>query len=97
MVIKSKTAEKRRYPQGSSNVSFSAAEHIAAGEFKARCLKILDDVQSSRRGVVVTKHGKPVARVVPIEDLESAATLKSSVEYEGDLISPIDATWTVSS
>ena len=39
---------------------------IPAGEFKQGCLAILDEVAKTHRAVVVTKRGKPVARVVPI-------------------------------
>jgi prevent-host-death family protein len=41
-------------------------QRIAAGEFKARCLALLDEVAARRTELVVTKHGRPVARVVPI-------------------------------
>jgi len=41
---------------------------IPAGEFKARCLKIMDEVAQDRRGVQITKHGKPVARLIPIKE-----------------------------
>ncbi len=40
---------------------------IAASEFKAKCLKILDQVAEGGGSVVVTKHGKPVAKLVPHE------------------------------
>jgi antitoxin (DNA-binding transcriptional repressor) of toxin-antitoxin stability system len=39
---------------------------VAAGKFKDLCLKMLDDVASSRTPVVITKRGKPVAKLVPI-------------------------------
>ncbi len=39
---------------------------VAAGEFKQGCLAILDEVASSHREVVITKRGKPVARLVPV-------------------------------
>ena len=42
-------------------------QQIAAGEFKAKCLHVLDEVQRSRQEVVITKRGKPVARLLPIE------------------------------
>ena len=66
---------------------------IPAGQFKARCLAILDDVQRQRRGVVITKRGKPVARVVPVEDADAADSLRGSVLYEGDLVSPLSERW----
>jgi prevent-host-death family protein len=42
--------------------------HIPAGEFKAHCLRLLDRVKNRRRPLVITKRGKPVARVVPLEN-----------------------------
>lgn len=41
---------------------------IPAGVFKAQCLALLDDVRDSHTEIIVTKRGRPVARVVPIED-----------------------------
>jgi prevent-host-death family protein len=66
---------------------------VAAGEFKARCLAILDDVQRTRQSVVVTKRGKPVARLVPVEEADDIPSLRGSVLYEGDLLSPMLDAW----
>ena len=41
---------------------------VAAGTFKAKCLAIMDEVQLKREAVLITKNGKPVARLVPIEE-----------------------------
>ena len=51
---------------------------IPAGRFKAHCLKLLDDVAETGETIVVTKRGKPVAKVGPIEEPPS---LKGSVVY----------------
>ncbi len=48
---------------------------IKASEFKARCLALLDEVAQSHTSLVVTKHGKPVARLVPLD--EATPTLGS--------------------
>lgn len=48
-----------------------------ASRFKAECLAILDQVDELRVSVVVTKHGRPVARVVPIEAGDAAPILGS--------------------
>ncbi len=69
----------------------TSERRIPAGEFKAHCLALLDEVASTRRGIVVTKRGRPVARVVPIED--TPADLTGSVLFERDLVSPIDEEW----
>ena len=65
---------------------------IPAGEFKSRCLALLDEVHDSGQELVVTKRGRPVARVVPV--VESAPRpLAGSIIREGDLVSPIDEGW----
>ena len=53
------------------------AKEIAASEFKARCLALLDQVAETRVEYVVTKHGRPVAKVVPLDE---PSTLEGSVE-----------------
>ena len=51
---------------------------IPAGRFKAQCLRLLDEVAETGETIVVTKRGKPVARVEPVEEPPS---LKGSVIY----------------
>ncbi len=69
---------------------------LPAGEFKAKCLAVLDDVQRTGRVVVVTKRGRPVAQVVPLPAADSES-LQGSVLFEEDLLSPIDVEWDVRS
>ena len=71
---------------------------IAAGKFKAQCLKIMDDVHKHHREVIVTKYGKPIIKLVGItttarESLFGA--LKDSVLVKGDIISPLGESWDV--
>ncbi len=63
---------------------------LPAGEFKATCLKVMDDVAQDRRAVTVTKHGKPVARLVPIKEEAGSpfGWLKGSVTLAGDIVAP---------
>jgi len=72
-------------------------EKMPAGEFKAKCLKVLDDVQRQRKQVIVTKRGKPVAKLVPVNDqLESLiGSMRGTMEILGDIVSPIDVEWEV--
>jgi prevent-host-death family protein len=63
-------------------------EKIAVGEFKAKCLSILDEVAITGRELIVTKRGKPVAKLVPVTKTEGASLLDSIV-WEGDIVSPI--------
>ena len=46
-------------------------KQMAAGEFKAHCLAVMDEVAKTREPVVITKRGKPVAKVVPVEQPKS--------------------------
>ena len=46
----------------------SSPRQMAAGEFKAKCLRIMDEVQETGESLVVTKRGKPVIKVVPISN-----------------------------
>lgn len=74
--------------------SDAEAKTIGAGEFKAKCLKLLDEVAETREPLVITKHGKPVAQVVPIPQRRDIfGAMKGSVLWEGDIISPIDVEW----
>lgn len=64
---------------------------MAAGLFKAKCLAVMDEVQKKRETVVITKKGRPVARLVPIEAKEDplASFYFGKGEILGDIISPI--------
>lgn len=64
---------------------------VPAGEFKAKCLAILDEVERTGRSFVVTKRGRRIARVVPFAT--GRRSLLGSVLHEEDLLSPVDAAW----
>jgi len=63
---------------------------MAAGSFKANCLAVMDQVQSTHEAIMITKHGKPVAKLVPIEketdDIFNFLAGKGAIT--GDVISP---------
>ncbi|MHB8262895.1 MAG: type II toxin-antitoxin system Phd/YefM family antitoxin [Acidimicrobiales bacterium] len=62
---------------------------IPAGEFKQRCLALIDQVAAERTSILVTKRGRPLARLVPVD--EPVAPLEGSVsvitEHEEELFS----------
>jgi prevent-host-death family protein len=62
---------------------------MAAGVFKANRLAVMDEVQSKREIVVITKHGKPVAKLVPVgpqvDDI--FGFLRGKVTITGDVVS----------
>lgn len=63
---------------------------MPAGQFKARCLKVMDEVRSTREPVVITKKGRPVAKLVPGEGQpeDVFGCMKGEVEILGDIVSP---------
>lgn len=68
---------------------------VTATRFKAQCLRLLDEVRETNAGIVVTKRGRPVARVVPVQEPPS---LRGSVTYLVDdetllepVLGPLDA------
>jgi len=71
------------------------ATMIAAGEFKAKCLKLIDEVSETRKPIVITKRGKPVAQVIPMPAKRGSivGSMKGSVTILGDIISPLDVEW----
>ncbi len=64
---------------------------MAAGEFKVHCLAVMDEVQSKREAVIITKRGKPVAKLVPVgeEKDDIYGFLKGKGKVLGDVVSPI--------
>ena len=73
-------------------VTMKRSRHVRAVEFKAKCLAILDEVAATKKDVVVTKRGRPVARIVPLE-ASAEGPLEELIVEQGDLVSPIDAQW----
>jgi prevent-host-death family protein len=65
---------------------------MAAGEFKARCLALMEDVSKTREPVLITKRGRPIAKLVPAERSEQGfiGRLEGRVRITGDIESPIE-------
>lgn len=68
---------------------------ISAGRFKAQCLKLMDEVKARNGEVVITKRGKPVARLVAYDEtpVPVHGFLKNTVTIVGDVISPVGGKW----
>jgi len=66
---------------------------ISAGLFKAQCLALMEDVRATREPVVITKRGKPVAKLVPVSNGKKddyIGRLKGVIEVVGDIESPAE-------
>ena len=68
---------------------------IKASEFKAKCLKLMDEVAENGEEIVITKNGKPVAKLTAFrKPLESwFGRDRDILKITGDIISPIDVEW----
>jgi prevent-host-death family protein len=68
-----------------------AMREIPLNKFRARCLAILDRVQKTKEAVLITKGGRPLAKLVPAEEVprEFLGRLEGIVKIIGDIESPI--------
>lgn len=64
---------------------------IPAAVFKAQCLTLMEDVRSTRRPLLITKRGKPVAKLVPVDEANDdfIGRLKGVFRVVGDIESPV--------
>jgi prevent-host-death family protein len=75
-------------------------EHqVGSAEFKARCLELVEHVREARAEYVVTRHGVPVARLVPVDAEDKPASLVGSMagsvlQYD-DPFEPVPGDWTL--
>lgn len=70
---------------------------IKASEFKAKCLKIMEEVAATGEPVLITKKGVPLTQLVPARRRPGSlfGALKGSIGVTGDIIAPVDAEWKV--
>lgn len=67
---------------------------IAAAE-KAKCLKLMDEVQETGEEIVITKRGRPIARLVACGNADRPVHgyLAGTVHFQGDVLAPIGEAW----
>ncbi len=67
-------------------------KRIAAGKFKAQCLAVMETVRKTREPVVITKRGRPVAKLVPADTApdDFLGRLRGVMKIVGDIESPIE-------
>lgn len=69
---------------------------ISASDFKAHCLALMERVARTHEEILITKRGKPVAKLVSVPEHAPSdvfGCLAGSVTYAGDLISPVGQAW----
>ncbi len=68
---------------------------VSAARFKAECLQLMDQVEKTRKPIVITKRGRPVAQLgpVPAEWDSLFGYMRSTMRIVGDVTAPIDVEW----
>lgn len=68
---------------------------IGAGEFKAKCLKLMDLTEQKHETIIITKRGVPIAKLVPYTDTSPSlfGFMKQSIKVKGDIINSIEEKW----
>jgi len=69
---------------------------MAAGQFKTHCLSVIDEVYNKHEEVIITKYGKPMARLIPLERMKEAPDeifgfMRGKIKILGDIVSPVDS------
>ena len=72
-----------------------AARTIKASEFKAKCLKLMDEVAASGEEIVITKRGRPVAKLTPFPETPKTwfGSDRDIIRIHGDITDPVDVEW----
>ena len=83
-----------RKPRPKNSAAQNPRLEVPAGEFKAKCLALMDRVRERGEEYVITKHGRPVAKLVPVDDEDvkpksAFGWMKGTVIEYGDIISPV--------
>ncbi len=65
---------------------------MSAAQFKTHCLTVMDEVRSTRHPVVITKRGRPVAKLVPVDTARDdfIGHLEGVIRVVGDIESPVE-------
>jgi len=70
-------------------------QHVPAGQFKANCLSLMDKVNLQQRVIVITKHGKPIAKLVPFSETRKSlfGAMTGSVKIISDIVQSTGEAW----
>ncbi|MFN7097216.1 MAG: type II toxin-antitoxin system Phd/YefM family antitoxin [Gammaproteobacteria bacterium] len=70
-------------------------QKVTAAHFKTHCLQLMDIAHVKHESVIITKRGKPIAKLIPYDETPPKlfGSLQGSATIKGDLIEPIDIEW----
>ena len=71
------------------------ARTITASEFKAKCIKLMDEVAETGEEIVITKRGRPVSKLTPYQEKPGMwfGKYRDIIQIQGDISGPIDVEW----
>ena len=77
------------------NVEPLGTKTIKASEFKAQCLRLMDEVAETGQEIVITKNGRPITKLAPYHSNQKPlfGRYKDVIKIHGDIDSPIDVVW----
>ena len=77
---------------------FSSPKTVSATLFKATCLELMDEVAARGTELIVTKHGKAVVRICPVETAPPSPLgfMRGTVVHHDDIVSPLHDAWDAS-
>lgn len=75
--------------------AYTIEKTVKAGEFKAKCLKLMDQVLLTGEGITVTKRGTPIVHITPAKKTRTTlfGAHQDIIEIKGDIMAPIDMPW----
>ena len=65
---------------------------VGISQFRAHTVEILEKVSLAQENIIITKRGKPLARIIPYHDIETAprpGMLAGTLVFENDIVSPL--------
>ncbi len=82
--------------RGALGTAIAEGRVVAAAEFKAHCLALMDEVRATGTEFVITKHNKPVARLVPVLEKAGSSFIgraRGTITVMGDIVAPTAPDW----
>ncbi len=79
----------------SDETTLGGVRTIKASEFKAKCLKLMDEVAESGQEIVITKNGRPVSRIIPYREKRKLVfgEMRGLIKTYADIVEPMPAEW----
>lgn len=75
--------------------TLSSDIEIPAGVFKATCLQLIEEVHDKHVSLIITKRGKPMAKLVPIDEepVDFFGCMRNTATINGDIVASLDESW----